>query len=570
MRKGDRNNEFSVRAIAGTYVVTLCFDARQTYAKKLLGFAIHRKEFRDNKIYEEYWLKGYKPFEEVIKNPVPGMKYSTYEHPIQSFTWGDFSVKPGTTYEYKVVPVSGKPKKLDYDPGISIKITTESLEDSMHEIHFNRAAAASQAYAEKFDNKRPNDKSLSDNEKEIRKAWLARGLYDAICNFIKLAEQKDYKLHAALYEIDSPGVIDAFKKVADKGQGKLQIIYEARTGIKQAEDNEEALGKAGFHPGDGIIFRRKNTDGIPHNKFMVLLKDDEPVMVWTGSTNLSEGGIFGHANVGHCIKDPGLAGEYLKYWKLLKNDPDKSTLAGEISNQWPDITDLSGLSPGDMKVIFSPRKGLKELKLYADTFGSAGEMANITLPFNLDEKFLEKIKAGSDALRFVILNSGKKNLEIAEQFEFDPDVVIAPGSKMEKMWHQWLNEIHSGLNGSNVLYIHTKFLLKDPLGDKPVIITGSANFSEPSTNKNDENMVIIACSSKEGETRIQDIYLGEFFRLFDHLYFRYIATKLGSNSEKDKKQAFLKPNPAEWIPPYFNKRSDKFKRRVIFSLKPSL
>lgn len=570
MRKGERNSKFSVHAIAGIHVVTLCFDSIQEYAKDLLGFAIHRKEYKGNHTIEEYWLKGLKPFKEVVNNPVHGVRYTTYEHPIQSFTWGDFTVKPGTTYEYNVVPVKGKPKKLTYCEGLSIKITTERLEDSLHEIHFNRAAAASQAYADKFGGIKPTDKTLSATEIWKRKQWLSRGLYEAICDFISRALKDGFKLRAALYEIDCQDILKEFKKVADKGRDKLQIIYEARKGKKQSEDNEKALSDGGFQTDDKTVtFARKNTVGIPHNKFIILLKGDKPVMVWTGSTNLSDGGIFGHANVGHCIKDHKLAEEYLKYWELLKGDPDRGALTKNVCKIWPDLTDISTLNPGEMKVIFSPRKGFKMLDLYADTFGSAGEMANITFPFNLDKRFIKKIEDDTAALRYVILNSGKKNVELAKKINPDPDVVITPGSKIDKGWHQWLNEIHSGLNGSNVLYIHTKFLLKDPLGEKPCVITGSANFSEPSTNKNDENMVIIACSNEKGKTRVQDIYLGEFFRLFDHMYFRYLTNMFYSDEQSDKDHCYLKSIPGSWTISYFNPKTDKYKRRKIFGLKPS-
>ena len=39
--------------------------------------------------------------------------------------------------------------------------------------------------------------------------------------------------------------------------------------------------------------------------------------------------------------------------------------------------------------------------------------------------------------------------------------------------------------------MHTKCALIDPLGDDPVVITGSANFSDASTKNNDENMLVI-------------------------------------------------------------------------------
>lgn len=563
MRKGTDNGKYSVHAIAGIYVITLSFDAKPEYVDTLLGFAIHRTEYDNGKIHEEYWLKGYKPFGDMVKNPKPGMKYSTYEHPIQSFMWGDFTVKPGTTYEYKVVPVSGKPKKLEYGSELKVKVTTEPLSDSLHEIHFNRAVAASQAYADKFDNMKPNDKRLSKAEKEERKKWLSRGLFEAICNFISQAKDSNWGIRAAIYELDYPGVLSVFRKAAERAD--VKIIYEAREGLTQTKQNVEALIAAGFQSNDRkITFARKNTVGIPHNKFIVLLYKNKPVMVWTGSTNLSEGGIFGHANVGHCIKDYELAGEYLKYWNLLRDDPDKTSLANKISKLWPDKTILNDLANGKMVAVFSPRKGFKMLDAYADTFSNAGKMANITFPFNLDKRFIEKIEKQSEALRFIILNSGKKNLTLAEHLNPDPDVVIAPGSKIDKEWHQWLNEIHSGLNGANVLYIHTKFLLKDPLGPGPVVITGSANFSEPSTNKNDENMVLIPCSNESGKTRIQDIYLGEFFRLFDHIYFRYLHSLNQSTDEDDKKHCFLRSDPKEWVTGYYTKGTDKFKRREIF------
>ena len=39
---------------------------------------------------------------------------------------------------------------------------------------------------------------------------------------------------------------------------------------------------------------------------MVLLKGQQqtPAEVWTGSTNISDGGIHGQTNVGHWVRDP--------------------------------------------------------------------------------------------------------------------------------------------------------------------------------------------------------------------------------------------------------------------------
>jgi phosphatidylserine/phosphatidylglycerophosphate/cardiolipin synthase-like enzyme len=205
------------------------------------------------------------------------------------------------------------------------------------------------------------------------------------------------------------------------------------------------------------------------------------------------------------------------------------------------------------------------LNTYADLLGSANKLGIITLPFNVDERFADILEADSTAVRYVMLNSGSDQSDAAKRFNPDPDVIVAPGSKFEDQWGQWLNEIHSGLNGSNVLYIHTKYLILNPMGPDTLIVTGSANFSTNSTSSNDENMVIIPCSNKKGETRVQDIYLGEFFRLFDHWYFRYLHSIDTSSKAEQAKRRFLKKSSKDWVDPYFKTGTDRFKRRNIFS-----
>ena len=62
-----------------------------------------------------------------------------------------------------------------------------------------------------------------------------------------------------------------------------------------------------------------------HNKFFVLTKDNKPIAVWTGSTNLTENGIFGHSNCAHVIEDPRCSRAYLAYWNELNSNPDSAT-----------------------------------------------------------------------------------------------------------------------------------------------------------------------------------------------------------------------------------------------------
>ncbi|WP_431236097.1 phospholipase D-like domain-containing protein (plasmid) [Mycolicibacterium psychrotolerans] len=78
-----------------------------------------------------------------------------------------------------------------------------------------------------------------------------------------------------------------------------------------------------------------------------------------------------------------------------------------------------------------------------------------------------------------------------------------------------------------MFFIHTKFLLIDPLSDDPLVCTGSANFSANSLLHNDENMLLI-----RGDIRVADIYLTEFDRIFRHFFARNAINKIAAGGEK--------------------------------------
>jgi len=568
MRKGNHNGKISVHAISGNHVITLGLDAIDSAMEGLLGFAIHRTSFGTTDEPEEaYWLKGYKPFKEVVPNPIPGAFYSTFESPVQSFTWADFTAKPGQKYKYKVVPVYGTPKNLKHGDEVEVEIDTEKLEDPKHEIYFNRGVAASQAYVLKFGSNPPH-KQPKEKQREVYE-WLSRGLFEAIIRFIKQAQNNTYKLRVALYELDYPPVMQELKKAQNNG-ADVKIIYSDKKGESQSNANETTLFNAGFALDDRqTTFARKNSGGIFHNKFFILIKDNKPAEVFTGSTNISEGGIFGHSNVGHCIKDETIAAKYLKYWEELKSDPAKDDLDNKVEKIQGNIQ-AEDIQEG-VSVIFSPRTDDTMLDVYVKAFSKATQLANITLPFNVDKRFMTVLDKRTEPVRYITLNKDKEpdkkkkgtdiilkeGMDYVQHFRGHGDVFIAPGGKIEEGWSQWLKETLTGFNGSVVLYIHTKFMLIDALTSEPIVITGSANFSENSIDSNDENMLII-----KGNTRVADIYLGEYFRIFDHLYFRYMVTKFFSD---DIEGGFLKSKSEDWINPFKNSESGKFKRRKIFT-----
>ena len=99
-------------------------------------------------------------------------------------------------------------------------------------------------------------------------------------------------------------------------------------------------------------------------------------------------------------------------------------------------------------------------------------------------------------------------------------------------------------------------MLVDPLSDNPLVVSGSGNFSDASVKLNDENMLII-----QGDTRVADIYLGEFMRVFNHYYFRYLQQKLHDPAARDT--AYLAPDDS-WAARYYDPTTPSYRQRLLF------
>jgi len=87
-----------------------------------------------------------------------------------------------------------------------------------------------------------------------------------------------------------------------------------------------------------------------------------------------------------------------------------------------------------------------------------------------------------------MLETEDNHMEKLESWKFNR---IAIGNVLEEnLFEHWLKEQLTGFN-RHVKYIHTKYMLVDPLSNDPIIITGSGNFSNASIRNNDENMLVI-------------------------------------------------------------------------------
>src|SRR6185436_16461008 len=105
------------------------------------------------------------------------------------------------------------------------------------------------------------------------------------------------------------------------------------------------------------------------------------------------------------------------------------------------------------------------------------------------------------------------------------EVKPIPNSDLDKWFVE--EELARPTNQGHVFFVHSKVLLIDPLSDDPLVCSGSANFSPDSLLQNDENMLLV-----RGDTRVADIYMTEFDRVFRHFYFRDIANELAAKGDE--------------------------------------
>jgi phosphatidylserine/phosphatidylglycerophosphate/cardiolipin synthase-like enzyme len=547
MRQHVGDATFGTQAIIGSYVVLFGMTVNEKELAGFRGFAIERTDHTEN---EHYFLKNMLCFEQNEISAVDMPLYSCFENPIQAFLWGDYTAKPLHEYTYKIHAMYGSAKNLKPRWALTFdKVTTAGPGGAgEHEVYFNRGVAASQAYVRKFGYASPADD-------EAAMVWLSRGLHEALLAFINSAKGERYALHASVYEFQYPDVLDAFKAAAKAG-AEVNIVYDAVAKKPTKAANVRAIKAARI---TRLTIPRTNTKYIAHNKFIVLSMDGKPMEVWTGSTNMTEGGIFGHSNVGHRVRDPELAQQYFQYWQALAADPDAPTLKDWTEehsplpgNRWPPLTP-----------IFSPRPTTEAMDVYAARFDVKPRDADdhdhacfFTAPFGVDKRLRAVMEKRRPYLRYIIEDTGRNGVEVTIR---NPNNRITVGAFVPKGGYArwWKRERLTGFN-KHATYIHTKYMIIDPLRASSTLITGSANFSDASINRNDENAVLIVDNDE-----VNDLYLTEFMRLFTHFAFR-AAVKKNEQNDKTADVIYLQDND-RWYRRFYRAGAPECLERLYFS-----
>ena len=345
------------------------------------------------------------------RHPVvsPSIEASVCSQPIRGFRWSDHTVEPGCKYTFSIFLVVRRPAAGAADsgapdpqalstrclverPAVTLEVTTEAeIGADGHGAYFNRGCAASQAYSRHFGSKTPREKRPS--AEPLPWAWLSRGLEEGLLDFIRKAQGSGWAVRAAFYELHYQPVLQAIADVRAAG-ADVRFVYDAKPmswhAVRKewvehgpAKLNDASIEAVGMR--DVAIRRAKGLAAIQHNKFVVLLQHGEPHAVWTGSTNMTTSGLYGHFNAAHVHTDPAIVGAFLKYWDVLSADPK----AAAIKRWCEDASPVPPVSWRGACVLFSPRESDAALRFYAELIRTAKQAVFLTAAFGISATIAE-------------------------------------------------------------------------------------------------------------------------------------------------------------------------------------
>ncbi len=493
--------------------------------------------------------------------PKSGEHRPSTEWPFQRFNWSDYEVNAGDTVRYKVTAMidggTGRPyqkgPKSKWTPWIEL---TASVTDGFS-CYFNRGLVLSQFVARYM-----KDKGLSPAK---LKAELKGNVNPAFRNFLEgdlgarirkmLNEAKNgaNKVNAALYELDDKILEDAMIATG----ANLNLILA--NGSDKTGDGNKQSRKHLNDNGIPTIDRMLGSKGLGHNKFVVLTDQNGPHAVWTGSTNWATTGLCTQINNGVHIENAAIANLYNQQWELLKRASPPITDPAKFTNELIQANDQShtfSIGTTQVTIWFTRTSDGRDMQALRELISHA-KHAILFLMFTPGAAGLHKAagkRAGEKGMyvRGVVSNLGTTSEDNAKNVldvklvsndqAFKPDrySVLQPQG-VEADLGAWIGEVtrRNFLSEIGHAIVHSKVLVIDPLSKNPVVVTGSHNYSDPASKKNDENLVII-----RGNKPLAMAYAAHIMSVYQHYRYRsYIREKL---AEGKKPWSFLVDND-QWL-----------------------
>ncbi|SEB91949.1 phospholipase D-like domain-containing protein [Paenibacillus sp. GP183] len=491
-----------------------------------LGFALHRK------------INGY---EEIVANHVgfsgesnpSGIKKPSDVWPIQEFSWFDYDVNPGDSLQYQVVPMYGTKDDLEPQNHLAsnwsdIITISNDQQKAVLSVFFNRGIVMSQWIARQIDgSSEPPVKVLKEKLQNLDSAvrkFLSGRLGQELIQLLNTTRINGGHVYIAVFELNDPQLIEALCEFGNRAH----VVLANGSASSGSDENAAARVRLKQNNVD-VRDRMLRAPHLGHNKFMVICDiQQNPVSVWTGSTNWSTTGLCTQANNAILIKDSETAQIFRDQWDRLAQAGNEETT--DLKNANAEVkTEMVGKNK--VSIYFTPTPHQEEMT-YASRFIQNAKEGILFLQFNpgslqkgtLLDDVIERARLIPLYIRGVVnqdLENSDKTISLTHGGNYIPSnfQVILPNGVSEAGAY-FANEIKANQfkapGGIGHAIIHSKVIVIDPLSSHPVVITGSHNMGSKASAQNDENLVII-----ENDRDLAISYAVNIKSLYDHYRWRF-------------------------------------------------
>jgi phosphatidylserine/phosphatidylglycerophosphate/cardiolipin synthase-like enzyme len=281
-------------------------------------------------------------------------------------------------------------------------------------------------------------------------------------------------IHIASFEFDLTPVAEAL--IAAKQRGvDVRWVTDDEHGLEA--DEEPGHGQFAMLQDAGIEVRSDTRSALMHNKFWIF----DGQLVWTGSTNITENGIFKQDNNTVVIQSSQLAAIYEREFQEMWDGQFGPTSPSTLNEQ---VVDVNG---SQIVVVFTSEDPALENAIVPIVRSATKSVRFLTFSFTdypLADAMSQRAKAGVD---------------VAGVFE-----KVGSETEAAELRTLMCRKVPVKQDG-NPGFLHHKLIVVD----ERIVITGSMNYSTNAEENNDENVIII------DNAEIARLYLQEFERVWN-------------------------------------------------------
>jgi phosphatidylserine/phosphatidylglycerophosphate/cardiolipin synthase-like enzyme len=393
---------------------------------------------------------------------------------------GHLSV-PSDTKVHNISLTADQPSELVY-----VKIFSVAGEDTAMigpKVYITQSASSGNMKA--YFN-REVDNSVSTGVNALR---VYRALDDTLIHYINRAKESiDFTIYN--YNLVEVSDITAALNAAHARGVRVRVVHDGNANNSGFDNLDPAIGK--------IVSPLSNYEqniGIMHNKFIIFdayHSDPDVPVLWTGSTNFTDGQVNTDANSVIIVQDQSLAKAYiLEFNEMFGSDdaqPDvgKSRFGASKTDNTPHEFIIGGRQ---VECWFSPSDNV-HAKIKENLELATRDISIATMLITKsDIGYILRDKHDAGLAVRVLVNT-KSNCSAT--------VVSTLESSLGSMF---IESTESGI-------MHHKYMLIDRNGQQPILWVGSHNWSTAADERNDENTLVVH------DATMVNLYYQEFYKRF--------------------------------------------------------